>query len=62
MTCPVCRGETDPRKRLLESLCDRHYAEVTPLDDATIRRAIEEGMRAAALARAAVPTMRGYYR
>lgn len=62
MSCPVCRGETDPRKRMLESLCAAHLAEVEPLDEETIRRAIDEGLRARNAAIAAAPTMRGYYR
>lgn len=62
MSCPECRGEANPRKRMLKSLCPAHYAEVSPIDEATVRRAIEEGLRARDAAIAAIPTRRGYYR
>jgi hypothetical protein len=62
MTCPICRGETDPRKRLLESLCVAHYAELKPIDEATVRRVLDEGHRAWMAAMAARPTRRGCYR
>lgn len=62
MTCPLCRGETDPVRRQLESLCPEHYAALPPVDEATVRRALDEGLRARAAALAARPTRPGYYR
>lgn len=55
MTCPICRGETDPAKRVLETLCDAHLAEVKPLSEEEIEKAVEEGQRAY---RAAIGTCR----
>jgi hypothetical protein len=49
-TCPVCRGEKDPAKLLLESLCEKHYAEVKVPTEEEMREALEQGRRDAAAA------------
>jgi hypothetical protein len=62
--CPVCRGETDPRKLLLETRCAPHLAEVKPVSRSAIKRAIREGMAAARAAREAmqgVSVRRGFF-
>ena len=62
MSCPQCRGETDPRRRLLESLCQKHRAQLQAIDEQRVRKVIEEGMLDARAVRAAIPMMPGYYR
>jgi hypothetical protein len=62
MGCPECREETDPRRRLLESLCPEHQAQVQAVDEEALRRAIEQGMSDARAVRAQLPTLPGYYR
>jgi hypothetical protein len=65
VTCPVCRGEEDPVKLAFDSLCAMHLAQVTPISEERIKRALEEGIRAREEAIAATPPVmppRGFFR
>ena len=53
MTCPVCRGETDARKLLLEARCAPHLAEVRLPSEEELQAAWEQGMKDAEAVRAA---------
>jgi len=64
-SCPVCRGEADPVKLSLQSLCEAHLAKVQPLSEEQVKAALEEGLRARAEAIAATPAVvppRGFFR
>jgi hypothetical protein len=58
MSCPICRGETDPRKLLLESRCAPHLAEVQLPSDEELRAWWEQGLRDYELLRQATQHIR----